>query len=187
MLNKVREKLEPFSKRLGDGLGKVLPYPWAWSLLGLLTATLSAYEFYVGMPALAGILILFSGFFDVADGAVARSLGKVGPRGAFLDSNLDRVSELVIYIGILLGGYVEPLLVFFAATFSLLVSYARARVEGLGQRPKGLELGERAERLLVLAILSALGFVRWAVVAVSFLAIATYFERLFLYYDSLER
>lgn len=187
MLNKVRERLEPYSNKLGCGLGKVIPYPWAWSFLGLLAATLSAYEFYVGIPAMAGILILVSGFFDIADGAVARSLDKVGPSGAFLDSNLDRVSELVIYVGILLGGYVEPLLVFLAATSSLLVSYARARVEGLGKRPKGLEPGERAERLFVLALLSALGLVWWAVIIVSVLAVTTYLERLFLYYNNLKR
>ncbi len=187
MLNKVREKLEPYSDRFGSELGRALPYPWAWSLLGLLAAMLSAYEFYMGMPALAGMLILVSGFFDVADGAVARSLGKAGPRGAFLDSNLDRISELVIYAGILLGGYVEPYLVFLAATSSLLVSYARARVEGLGRRPKGLELGERAERLLALAALSILGLVWWAIIIVSILAIATYIERVFLYYSNLER
>lgn len=187
MLNKLRGVLEPLLKNLGNLLGKVLPYPSAWSFLGLFSATLSAYEFYVGIPLLASILILFSGFFDIVDGAVARSLGKAGPKGAFLDSNLDRISELVIYVGILLGDYAESLLVFLAAAFSILVSYARAKVEGLGKRPSGLELGERAERLLVLAALSALGLVRWAVLAVSILAIATYIERLFLYYRSLEK
>ena len=187
MLNRIREKVEPYSKKVGEALSRILPYPWAWSLLGLLFAFLAAYAFYLKAPIYAGPLVIISGFFDVVDGAVARSLGKAGPKGAFLDSNLDRISELLIYLGILLGGYVDPVLVFFAATFSLLVSYARARVEGLGKRPKGLELGERAERLLILAVLSTINLVWWAVIAVTVLAVSTYLERLFLYYNYLER
>jgi archaetidylinositol phosphate synthase len=186
MLNRLRDKVEPMLEGLARYASKVFPRPWCWSLLGLLMGIAAGYFFYVGNAPFAGLFILLSGFFDVLDGAVAKVLDSESKRGAFLDSNLDRVSEVAIYLGILLGGYAHPAIVMLAMAMALLVSYARARVEGLGRRVKGLEMGERAERLLVLAVFSFLGLVLWGVWIVLLLASATYLERIIIYYKGLE-
>jgi phosphatidylglycerophosphate synthase len=85
----------------------------------------------------AGAWVLFSGFFDILDGLVARQMGKQGRFGAFFDSTLDRLCEAVVFAGFLL--YYEQqhdiwnlLLAFSVCILSFMVSYARARAEGLG-------------------------------------------------------
>lgn len=85
----------------------------------------------------AGLWLLGSGFFDVLDGSLARNNGHLRPFGAFWDSTLDRVSEAVVFGGFLLYYYQHQnpqalLLAFGVFTLSLLVSYTRARAEGLG-------------------------------------------------------
>ena len=94
------------------------------------------------------------GFFDVLDGAVARATGRTSQRGAFLDSTLDRVSEVVVFLGILVGGYASPFLVLLALSLSLLVSYTRAKGDALGVNLAGIGVGERSERLVVLIVTS---------------------------------
>jgi CDP-diacylglycerol--glycerol-3-phosphate 3-phosphatidyltransferase len=85
----------------------------------------------------AGAWLLIAGFFDVLDGALARNSGFKRPFGAFWDSTLDRVSEAVVFGGLILYYYQHQkpqalLLAFAVCILSLLVSYTRARAEGLG-------------------------------------------------------
>ncbi len=85
----------------------------------------------------AGFWLLGAGFFDVLDGTLARNSGFKGPFGAFWDSTLDRVSEAVVFGGFILYYYQHQnpqalLLAFGVCILSLLVSYTRARSEGLG-------------------------------------------------------
>lgn len=87
--------------------------------------------------AAAGVWLLGAGFFDLLDGALARNGGFKGSFGAFWDSTMDRVSEAVVFGGFLLYYYQHQnpqalLLAFGVCTLSLLVSYTRARAEGLG-------------------------------------------------------
>ncbi len=106
-----------------------------------------------------GLLILFAGAFDMLDGAVARVTGKSTKFGAFLDSNFDRYSEVVVFLGLLLyfrsgpttDQYYGSALVFVAITGSLMVSYTKARAEGLGMECKGVGLLPRPERVLLVA------------------------------------
>ncbi|HME18575.1 MAG TPA: CDP-alcohol phosphatidyltransferase family protein, partial [Nitrososphaerales archaeon] len=118
-----------------------------------------------------------SGFFDIVDGAVARVTGKVSKKGAFLDSTLDRLAEVAIYLGLLLGGFSTGPIVLLALSFSLLVSYTRAKADALGTSLSGVGIGERSERLLVLALASLLGLAYWGVVAVAVIAAFTFAER----------
>ena len=78
---------------------------------------------------LGGIILLVSGFFDIVDGQVARYTNKISKTGGFLDSVFDKIAEVAIFFGILIGGYAEPYLVFLAITLSLLVSYVRAKAD----------------------------------------------------------
>jgi CDP-diacylglycerol--glycerol-3-phosphate 3-phosphatidyltransferase len=85
----------------------------------------------------AGGWLLFAGFFDVLDGSLARNGALTGRFGAFFDSSLDRVSEAVVFAGFLMYYYNhqdlrELLLAFIVCILSLMVSYTRARAEGLG-------------------------------------------------------
>jgi len=103
-----------------------------------------------------GILITAVALFDAVDGTLARLMGRTSRFGAFLDSTLDRFSEAVIFLGlfIYLSGQnqkLELLLIYTAVVGSLMVSYARARAEGIGVPIKD-GLFTRFERVLLLVI-----------------------------------
>jgi phosphatidylglycerophosphate synthase len=108
---------------------------------------------YVGW---AGALTLFAGLFDMLDGQVAR-LGNMGSRfGAMFDSVLDRYSEMVLFFGIcyyLIGHhyFLSSIFAFIALIGSMMVSYTRARAEGLGIESKG-GLMQRPERVVVISV-----------------------------------
>jgi CDP-diacylglycerol---glycerol-3-phosphate 3-phosphatidyltransferase len=108
---------------------------------------------YVGW---AGGLILFAGLFDMLDGQVAR-LGNMSSKfGALFDSVIDRYSELVMFLGIcyyLVGHhyFFSSLVAFIALIGSMMVSYTRARSEGLGIQNKG-GLMQRPERVILTGI-----------------------------------
>lgn len=108
---------------------------------------------YIGW---AGFTILFAGLFDMLDGQVAR-IGKMSSQfGALYDSVLDRYSELIVFLGICAYfsfqsyRYYE-LVSFFGLTGSLMVSYVRARAEGLGIECKG-GLMQRPERVVLTGV-----------------------------------
>lgn len=108
---------------------------------------------YVGW---AGAIILFAGLFDMMDGQVAR-IGKMcSTFGALYDSVLDRYSELTVFFGIcfylIMQGYViSSIIAFLALIGSLMVSYVRARAEGLGLECKS-GLMQRPERVVLTAL-----------------------------------
>lgn len=180
MLDRLRGRLDAYFLALGRGAARAGLSPTAWTFVGLMVSLLSAGAFwssgYRG-ELLGGLLILASGFFNLVDGAVARVTGKVSKRGAFLDSTLDRVAEVSIYMGILVGSLANPAVVLLALSFSLLVSYTRARGEALGAKLAGVGIGERSERLLVLAVASIVGFTGYGVIVVAVIAGYTFILR----------
>ena len=177
MLDRLRGSLGETLASLGQGAAKLVPSPTAWTLVGLLFAVI-AFAFYSEKdPVLGGLILALSGFFDVLDGAVARATGRTSQRGAFLDSTLDRVAEVLVYLGIVIGGYTNPSLVLVALSFSLLVSYARAKGDALGVSLAGIGVGERSERLVVLIAASLLGVVWLGVLIVAVLALVTFVQR----------
>ena len=177
MLDKLRGSLGEVLASSGRAASKVLPYPTAWTLIGMLFAFLAFIFYGGGHQFVGGLLVMFCGFFDVLDGAVARATGKTSQRGAFLDSTLDRVSEVVIFLGILVGGYGGSFLVLLALSFSLLVSYTRAKGDALGVNLAGIGVGERSERLVVLIVTSLLGIVALGVLLIAVLALITFVQR----------
>ncbi len=103
-----------------------------------------------------GLFLLFAGLFDMLDGAVARLGQRVTIFGGFLDSTLDRYSEAAVFLGLLAlytreGHATEVLLTYAVVVGSLMVSYTRARAEGLGLR---CEVGwlQRPERIALLGL-----------------------------------
>ncbi|MEM3124292.1 MAG: CDP-alcohol phosphatidyltransferase family protein [Candidatus Nitrosocaldus sp.] len=159
LLNRIRKDIEPMMNRIGVGFAATGLSPNALTLIGFALAVFAGLLYALQSMLehaylYAGIVLLVSGFFDIVDGSVARVTGKVSRAGAFLDSTLDRVAEVAIYAGIVLSSKVNPALVILTLAFSLLVSYARARAEGVGVELKGIGVGERAERLILLSIFS---------------------------------
>ena len=130
--------------------------PDAITLVGLLVAGGSAYLVSEGLLLAGGLTLLGSGVFDLLDGAVARRTGKVTKFGGLLDSVVDRVSESALLLGVLVFYIGESdtagmVLAYLALAASFLVSYVRARAEGLGVSFKGGVM-TRAERVASLAV-----------------------------------
>lgn len=180
VLDRFRGRLEAYLGFVGKWFSLVEASPTTWTIVGLAFSILSGAAYshagYDGQLA-GGVLILVAGWFDVVDGAVAGVTKRVSKRGAFLDSTLDRVAEVGIYLGILAGGLAPPVLVLTALSLSLLVSYTRAKGDALGIRLSGVGVGERSERLLILAVASIVGYVRWGVILVAVVAGYTFLER----------
>src|SRR5580658_6709565 len=108
---------------------------------------------YVGW---AGALILFAGLFDMLDGQVARLGNMSSPFGALYDSVLDRYSELILFLGICwylvaMHYFLSSLFAFIGMIGSMMVSYTRARAEGLGIECKD-GLMQRPERVIIIGV-----------------------------------
>jgi CDP-diacylglycerol--glycerol-3-phosphate 3-phosphatidyltransferase len=107
------------------------------TLFGLVITGAGAFLVATNQLLLGGLVLTVAGFFDVFDGALARASGKVYRYGAFLDSTVDRYSEGVVYLGILIyflrhHDGLQPIIVMIALAGSFLVSYVRARAQSLG-------------------------------------------------------
>ena len=129
--------------------------PNMMTALGLVGNTVGAFYLARGELLTGGIFVAVMTPIDALDGTMARLRGEASDWGAYVDSVSDRYSELIIYGGLLhhyltLGETIGGMLVFAAAAGSVLVSYVRARAEGLGYEAK-IGLLTRAERYLVLA------------------------------------
>jgi len=181
MLNNLRESLKPTLEKIGKGFASTGLSPNFWTFVGLLFAIFSAVVYGLGIEyglIIGGFLLLVSGFFDMVDGQVARVTGKTSVKGSYLDSMFDKIAEVAIFLGILVGGYAEPYLVLLAITLSLLVSYARAKSDAINIKLQGIGIGERAERLLAIAIIGIVGFMEYAVIVVVIIAGITLIQRM---------
>ena len=145
---------------ISDWLLRAHVRPNTLTTIGALLVVVSAVAFAFGHIRLGGALLLASGVVDTFDGQVARQGGMVSKFGAFYDSTLDRVGDGATFIGIAVYLLRAPdvnwriesvTLCMIAVLSSLLVSYARARAEGLGIECK-VGLVQRAERLLVITV-----------------------------------
>lgn len=130
--------------------------PNAITVIGLLLNLLVALVIASGSLVAGGVLVLFANLFDMLDGAVARVSGKGSKFGAFFDSTLDRYAEAVVYLGVGAWLYSQGdgttlLAAYLGIIGSLMVSYTRARAEGLGVIGE-VGLLPRPERILLLAI-----------------------------------
>ena len=154
-------------------MGRVGLTPNLVTIIGLLIAVAAAYLIAVGLWWAGGLVALFAGIFDMFDGALARNTGRASDFGALLDSTIDRVSEAVVLLGVLAfyltgDNDLGALLVYGALVGSIMVSYMRARSEGLGieckvgvmQRPERVALtglGLIAAHWIPVVMLAALG------------------------------
>lgn len=134
-------------------------HPNVLTITTLLVSILTGISFHFGWAFLAGILLLAGSTFDIFDGRVARAQGLSSKHGAFFDSCLDRFSEAFIYLGLLsyFQGTIFSYIVFLIVVSTMMVSYTRARAEGLGIQ---CEVGvmQRTERVVYLGLFSILNF-----------------------------
>lgn len=130
--------------------------------IGTLFVVASAFAYGFGAIRWGGFLLLVSGLFDTLDGSVARESGTSTRFGAFYDSTLDRIGDGATFIGIASYLLHAPdvayrnlaiILAMVATLASLVVSYARARAEGIGITAK-VGIAQRAERIILLGVAS---------------------------------
>jgi len=152
----LRAALEPVT----SALTRWRVHPNTLSTLGFLITCSSGFFFHQHEVRTAGALILVGGVFDLFDGTVARRTGLASPFGAFYDSTLDRLSEIVVYMGLLslyndyrlvLGDVGMIYTVLLAMAGSLMISYTRARAEALGIECS-IGLMQRAERVILIGL-----------------------------------
>jgi CDP-diacylglycerol--glycerol-3-phosphate 3-phosphatidyltransferase len=153
----VKQRLEvPLARLIRFFFKNTSLNPTHFTLLGLCVNIMAAAAFVSGNWVLAGVLVLSAGLCDMLDGAVARTFNKVTRFGGFLDSVIDRYSDLVLLIGLIIyyaGKQNMQLLVLTAVVSigTILVPYARARAENIIPRCD-VGIMERAERIILLAL-----------------------------------
>lgn len=157
------EILSDGAHRLAEPVGRVVAKtrvpPNFLTILGFLFNVGVAWMISRGpdLFPIAGFLIIVAGIFDLLDGAVARHTNKATKYGALLDSTLDRLSEAVLLFGLLWyfvwqqDTSLEVILIFAIIVGSLLISYVRARAEGLGLDAE-VGIMRRTVRILTLSI-----------------------------------
>ncbi len=174
--NKIGHRLDPF---LYNTLSKVFGKwgnPNSFTIMGFFATMIASILILKELWVAAGLMIILSGFFDLFDGVVARKLGKVTALGGFLDSVLDRYSDLLLLLALLIH-YLRrgvPGLVILTSIVTIgtvLIPYVRAKAESL-QIPCSVGLMERAERII---LLSAGALFQWMEPILWILAILTHF------------
>ncbi|MDK2825102.1 archaetidylinositol phosphate synthase [Methanolobus vulcani] len=164
--------------------------PNSLTIIGLLISVWAAFVFATGDLITGGLLILFSGFFDMIDGAVARAKGRMTIFGAVLDSVCDRYADAIIFAGIIYGSVTGAIFqtsffsvplwlwVVFAIMGSYLVSYVRSRAESAGVASMNIGIAERPERMLILVAGSLSGYLVESIVLIVILTHITMVQRL---------
>jgi len=155
-----KKMVEPITVRLA-------PYVSAnvISALSLIAAFGAGAAFWMGRPALGAALILANGFLDMLDGCVARARGTTGAFGSFVDKIIDKYSDLIFLLGMLLGGLAHPLPALVAMVGIPLATYINAAVEGLtgGQVKFQEKFSLRFVRIIILVAGGFSGYTRLAV------------------------
>lgn len=146
------------------------------TMIGFFFTGGAALAFAVDQVQWAGAILLFSGTFDIIDGKVARATGSSSKFGSFFDSTMDRLSDMVVFMGLLYlylsTNRTEMVWVIFAAIIgSLMVSYCRSKAEALGLECS-VGMFQRPERVVYLGFGAILGHLILYIV-IWFLAAAT--------------
>ena len=160
-------------ERIVAALAATGVHPNYLTLLGLVGNTAAAVAFAAGEFRWAAAVIFLAGFLDIADGQVARKQGRVTAFGAFFDSTLDRYSDMILYIGLLI--FYAKIGRFFYVVLAIvaMVSYSRARAESIIPTCK-VGFMERPERVVLLilgAAFNRMAPVLWVIAVLSTLTV----------------
>ncbi len=183
--------LDPMS-RLAGRLHRMGVTPNAVTVAGFVLTILSTVMLAMGNLFWGGFVLWGAAMFDMLDGALARYADQVSKFGAFLDSTLDRYSESITFLGLAVyfsykpGSQIELFLIFLTLIGSWMVSYTRARAEGLGIECKGGIL-QRPERLTILITGLILGLVSPALWILAIFTNVTSLQRIYEVYTQVGR
>ena len=159
--NQARDRVKGVFEPIALALGRLGLTPDALTLIGFAITVIGAGLVALGQWTLGGVVVFVGGVFDLFDGTLARATGRVSRLGAFMDSVFDRWGEAIVYLGIVagavLGGHERvPILAAAAMGAAFMVSYARAKSEGLGFTAgtgmAAVGIMPREVRLVILAI-----------------------------------
>ena len=161
------------------------------TLLGFLLNVLAAYLIIIDQVTWGGVVFLIAAGADAIDGTLARQIGIRNKFGAFWDSTLDRLSESIIIMAIAYGYAVQGnatavMIAFLALIASFLVSYTRARGEGIGINVK-VGIGTRVERFIIMAVVLVFNWVSeymllGGLILIAILAGITVLQRMWVVY-----
>ena len=185
---KIRVYWDKGMSPVGRGLGRIGLRANFITVLGVLITLGGAYVVTQGRLLLGAILLTVAALFDVLDGAVAKATGSTTRFGALLDSTTDRLGDASIFAAVAWLYGVDPdvpdrrsLIVAGLAlatmVFAFLVSYVKARAEGLGYEAK-VGFAERAERMIVIILGLAFDFVPIAIGILCAASLITFLQRL---------
>ena len=182
LITTLRNRANTVLNRIALALDNLGFTPNMLTVIGFIFAVMAGILFYMGINwmftyIIAPFLILLSGLMDALDGPLAR-LGKVSKFGGILDSTFDRLGEILIFSGIILGELVSPFWGIIAISFSLMVSYVRARAEVENVKMESVGIAERPERMLILIISSFLGLIDYGVALIAILTVITFIQRI---------
>lgn len=180
------ERFRPLLKKILEPIAKQMNInPNIITVISPFIALISAVFFGTGNLVMGGLFILFSGVFDVFDGAIARYHNKTTDFGAFLDSTMDRFSDAIIIIGLIWGGYTTWFIGALAIHSAITVSYVRASAESKGI-PCNVGIAERATRLIILVIGAFIAviltnniYMEWAIILMVILSYITVVQRIY--------
>lgn len=154
--NRIGHRLDPFIFKYVIRIFGENFSPNLFTIIGFLFNLIASYLILTGKWFIAGVVIIISGLFDIFDGVAARNLNKVTQFGTFLDSVLDRYSDLLLLLGFTIY-YIkidQPGLIILTSIVSIgtiLISYIRARAESLNI-VCNVGLMERAERIILISV-----------------------------------
>jgi CDP-diacylglycerol--glycerol-3-phosphate 3-phosphatidyltransferase len=185
--SKLRGVWNRFMLPVGGVVAKTRLSPNALTGLGLLIQAGSALAILEGRLALAGFVAVAAAVFDLLDGAVARSQGRTSRFGALVDSTADRLADMLFFLPLAWLYGVAPdvaerehvataALALFALVASILVSYVKARAEGLGFEAN-VGFAERAERVAIMILGLLFDLVLGALVLLTLASAITFVQR----------
>jgi phosphatidylinositol alpha-mannosyltransferase len=183
---------EPFEARVralmqrvaGRVFGRSSITPNMLTALGLLLTVVVTVALATGHLVLGGILVLLTGTFDMLDGALARATKRSSTFGAFFDSTVDRYSEALIFLGLLLyyrtapALYFETVFIYLTIVGSLMVSYTRARAEAVGVECK-VGILARPERIILLSLGLIIGWLHFTLAILALFTNLTAIQRIY--------
>jgi soluble lytic murein transglycosylase len=182
VLTRYRESLRSWTDHVGHLLFRLKLRPNHLTVCGLGVSLLAAACFVAGSTRTAGALLLLAGLFDYFDGSLARASGQVTPFGAFLDSVIDRYSDLVVLLGIVVLFARTPhargaVVAMAGLVGSVMVSYTKARAESIGVECN-VGVMERPERMICLIAGAMLDLLEPALWVLAILANLTALQRI---------
>ncbi len=183
MLTHYRESLHGIADPVARWLLRARVQPSQLTVLGLVVSLVAAHGFAQGRLRTAALLLALAGLCDFFDGALARVSGSVSPFGAFLDSVVDRYSDLVVLMGVVIfyergDDFTGVFFTMLTVVGTIMTSYTKARAQSIGLNCE-VGLVERPERLIVLIGAAVFNLLTPAIVALALLTNVTALQRIF--------